>query len=79
MVLLVPPRAEVAQEDIVFAARIAAAHSKAKRDTYVDVSYTERKHLRPPPQRFRKPGAVMMTREQVGMCVCACCRAWICI
>ena len=43
-----------------------------KRDTYADVSYTERKHLRPPPQRFRKPGAVMMTREQVGVCVCVC-------
>ena len=37
VVVLVPPRAVVAEEDIVFAARIAATHSKAKRDTYVDV------------------------------------------
>ena len=65
VVVLVPPRAQVRHEDIVFAARIAAAHSKAKKDTYVDVSYTERKHLRQPPQRVRKPGSVMMMKEQV--------------
>ena len=65
VVVVVPPRARVTREDIVFAARIAATHSKAKQDTRVDVSYTERRHLRPPPQRVKKPGMVMITREQV--------------
>ena len=65
VVIVVPPRASVKQEDIVFAARIAATHSKAKQDTTVDVSYTARKYLRPPPQRVKKPGMVMITREKV--------------
>ena len=47
-----------------FAAQIAATHSKAKQDTKVDVSYTQRKHLRSPPQRVKKPGMVSITREQ---------------
>lgn len=65
VVVLAPPRAKVTREDIVFAARIAATHSKAQQDTKVDVSYTERRHLRSPPQRVKKPGMVMITREQV--------------
>lgn len=65
VVIVVPPRATVKQEDIIFAARIAATHSKAKQDTTVDVSYTARKYLRPPPQRVKKPGMVMITREKV--------------
>lgn len=53
------------KEDIIFAARVAAFYSKARADTRVDVSYTERRHLRQPPQRLRKPGMVMITREEV--------------
>ena len=56
--------AQVRNEDVEFAAQIAATHSKAKQDTKVDVSYTQRKHLRSPPQRVKKPGMVSMTREQ---------------
>ncbi len=51
--------------------------SKSKQDTKVDVSYTQRKHLRQPPQRVRRPGMVSMTREQVKrlyvhVCICVC-------
>jgi hypothetical protein len=41
------------------------ACSKAKKDTKVDVSYTLRRHLRPPPAKLRKPGMVQITREEV--------------
>jgi predicted ribosome quality control (RQC) complex YloA/Tae2 family protein len=68
-VVLLLPRLDkgggAAKEDIIFAARIAAFYSKARADTRVDVSYTERRHLRQPPQRYRKPGMVMITREEV--------------
>jgi len=52
-------------EDVLFAAGIAAFYSKGKKDTKVDVSFTPRKHLRPPPARVRRPGMVMITKEQV--------------
>jgi hypothetical protein len=53
---------------VEFAAQIAATHSKAKQDTKVDVSYTQRKHLRSPPQRVKKPGMVRITREREHTC-----------
>ena len=39
--------------------------SKSKKDTKVDVSYTLKKHLRPPPAKIRRPGMVQITREEV--------------
>mmetsp|Transcript_42157 Transcript_42157/g.132796 ORF Transcript_42157/g.132796 Transcript_42157/m.132796 type:complete len:860 (-) Transcript_42157:513-3092(-) len=67
VVLQVPqrPKRQVMEEDIMYAARIAALHSKAKKDSKVDVSYTEKKHLRPPPQKYKRPGMVFITKEQV--------------
>jgi len=65
VVLIIPRHKEASIEDIEFAASVAAQHSKAKLDTKVDVSFTERKYLRQPPVRYRKPGSVLITREQV--------------
>lgn len=53
------------REDVLFAASIAAFYSKGRKDTKVDVSYTPKRHLRPPPARVRRPGMVMITKEQV--------------
>jgi hypothetical protein len=44
---------------------VGGARSKAKKDTKVDVSYTLKRHLRPPPAKLRKPGMVQITREDV--------------
>ena len=66
VVLQGPPGAEIDESDIVAAADLAAAHSRARNSPRVDVDFTERKYVRK--QRDAGPGMVWYTnaRTRVG-------------
>jgi predicted ribosome quality control (RQC) complex YloA/Tae2 family protein len=67
VVLQAPPGAEPSDDDLDAAANLAAAHSKARASSRVEVDYTERKHVRK--QRGAGPGLVWYThaRTRVGL------------
>lgn len=54
-----PQRAEIPQRTIIEAAQLAAAYSQARRDSKVDVHYTQRKFLAKP--KGAAPGLVRMS------------------
>jgi predicted ribosome quality control (RQC) complex YloA/Tae2 family protein len=66
-VVLQAPAGEIAaDDDLDFAANLAATHSKARSAARVDIDYTERKHVRK--QRDGAPGMVWYTdaRTRIG-------------
>jgi predicted ribosome quality control (RQC) complex YloA/Tae2 family protein len=66
VVLQAPPGAPAAEEDLSFAADLAATHSRARAAPRVDIDYTERKFVRK--QRDGAPGLVWYTgaRTRIG-------------
>jgi len=59
----VPKGQKPRKEDIESAAALAAYFSKAKKQTRVPVSYTQRKYLKR--NKKGKPGSVILMREEV--------------
>jgi predicted ribosome quality control (RQC) complex YloA/Tae2 family protein len=66
VVLQAPPGASAPDDDLDFAADLAATHSKARSAPRVEIDYTERKHVRR--QRDGAPGLVWYTdaRTRIG-------------